>query len=781
MKNSGHYIHLILSVLFVMHFTLLNAQQDFTISGQLQDMNKQPVSFANVALLSYADSSIIAGTVSGDDGKFELTYNQAGSYLLSASFVGFVPFLKKIELKDRHLLDLETIIMDGNQIELDEVVITRERMKAKQQLDKTTYYVNDAMQSTSNIGVDIMQYIPGVQVDLMQNISLSGSRDIKILVNGMERDAAFLAQMHPEKIDRIEIKNTPGAEHEAEVSGVINVVLKKNEKTGVSGHIYANMPTANDEVFSFPSASLNYTFNKLTLYTSYNGGFSYFDIDAEDKRNFSQENKATEIVKKQKLFQQNWSHKLHFGMDYFYNENNQFNVYGFISRFSNEQSGDFSISKNINSSESQSTHYTRDDDDINTSAFASFFYKHIFTEGTALSVDAGYYMLRSKNRLHLWEKDNETEQLSHSRPRNNLLKTRVNFHFPLNEHSGINTGIQQNLSYSDDLLMPAFNYTESTTAAYFSANYAKNKWQANAGMRAEYLQYTRQTSGNNKMIMLPALHVKYGFSNTAHLGFSYTKGIDRPSVFQLNPNLQMLDMYASQKGNPALRPAIHHNYHLDYTLVFGNSFLKAGLFHTQSLHIIEILTSVKDGIFLEKEFRNMGNIHQTGISTSGSFKLHENISINPHARIYSVETHPNDPARAQQIESKKAINFESSLSLTALLKHDFAFSFSVQYMSRKTRIQGDYHEDALYFVSLDKTFFGRLKAGITSAIPFMRTFTYRGYEISGRDFSQSIEENINMSVFPLWFKLNYTFASGKKTQRIAHDHSIEEPRIKKGF
>ncbi len=781
MKYSSNHIHFALVVLFIMHTVLLNAQQEFTLSGQLQDNNKQPVMFANVALLSSADSSIIAGTVSGDDGTFELKYNQPGTYLFMASFVGYFPFQKKIELSDRQKIHLETVIMKEKQIELEDVVITKERMKAKQQLDKTIYYVNSAMRSTSNTGVDMMQHIPGLQVDLLQNISLNGSRNIIFFVDGIERDASYLAQISAEKIDRVEIKDVPGAKYDAEVSGVINVILKQNENTGISGHVYANLPTANDEVFSFPSASLNYSFDKLTLYSSYNGGFSFFDIETEDKRRFSQENTSYAIVKNENLYQQNWSHKVHFGADYFHNEKNQFNIYGFISRFSNEQSGNFHIRKSINDSEDLSIHYIKDDYDINTSAYSSFFYKHVFTEGTELSVDANYYMLRSENRLHLREEDSESEQLSHSQPYNNLLKTRIDLRFPLNEKISINTGIEQSLDHSDDLLMTEFNYTESTSAAYFSADFTMNKLQANAGMRAEYLQYLHETAEENEMHIMPALHIKYSFSGKKHLGLSYRKGIQRPSVFQLNPNLQTMDIYATKKGNPALSPTINHNIKLDYSLVFGNSFLKTGLFYEYNQNVIEILTLMKDALYLEKEVHNPGDISHTGINTSGSFKLHKNISINPDIRVYHVQTYGNDLAEAHHIENKQAVNFESSLSAILLLKHDFAFSFSAQYMSRQTRIQNDYHEDALYFVSLEKTFFNRLKAGITSAIPFSKTFTYRGYDISGRNFSQSTEDNIQISVFPVWFKLNYTFASGKKTQRIERNNSFKENRPKKGF
>lgn len=781
MKKSNRKIQLILSVFFILQFALLNAQTDYSINGQLLDSNKQPVMFANVALLSCTDSSVIAGTVSDDNGQFELRYNKSGNYLLSASFIGFTPYQVKVELSDNQKVNIENIVLAAKQNELDEVIIKQERMKAKQQVDKTTYYVNTAMRATSNTGIDLIQHVPDIQVDLLQNVSLNGSQNIVVLVDGIERDAAFLAQIHSSKIDRIEIKNTPGAEYDAEVTGVVNIVLKKNENTGISGHIYANIPTAKDEVFSFPTASLNYAFDKLTLYTSYNGGFSFFDIRSEDKRSFSTDNETVEITKSENLYQQNWSHKVHFGADYFYDQNKQFNLYGFVSRFSNEQSGNFRLNKTGDVSENQLIHYLKDDYDINTSAYSSVFYKHIFNEGTELKFDANYYLLKSENRLRLRDTNIETDQVSHSQPCNSILKARLDVRLPLSEQTSISTGLEQNRNSSGDRSMPEFNYTENTSAVYLSANYTKNNLQANAGIRAEYMQRGKDVTNDNQVVLLPVLHLKYRFQSGTQVRLSYKKSIVRPSVFQLNPNVVILDFYTTQKGNPALRPSVNHNIHLDYSRTFGNSFLTAGLFYAYNKNCIETLTSLKDAIFLEKEIHNLGDLSYLGINASGSLKLHKNISLNSQIKVYYNQTKGNELAQNQMIADKQAVNFESALSAMFLMKYDVAFSFSAQYKSRQTRIQRDYHEDALYFVSLEKTFFDCLKAGITSAIPCKRTFTYQGYDISGMNFSQTTEDNIQMSVFPVWFKLSYTFASGKKTRRIDRDNSFKENRPKKGF
>lgn len=781
MKRLNKQINLILSVLFFLQFGVINAQNAYTISGKLIDTNEQPVMFANVALLSSSDSSVITGTITGDTGSFKLEYNKPGNYLLSASFIGFRPVKKQLQLATNLQVDLEQIVMQTKATKLDEVVVKQERLKAKQQLDKTTYFVNSSMQSSSNTGVDILQHIPNVQVDLLQNISLNGSQNIVILVDGIERDDSYLAQIHSDRIDRIEIKNSAGVEFGSEVSGVINVKLKESKKQGISGHVYLNIPTAGDEVFSFPTASLNYTFDKLTLYTSYNGAFSYFDIKTNDLRQFSPENNSAQISKHEDLFQQNWSHKLHLGMDYFYDENNQFNLYGFIRRFSNEQNGSFLMKKTENATESEVLNYEKEDNDMNTSAYASVYYKHLFSAGTELRFDADYYVLQSENAVNLYDRNSDNNQTSQSQPFNQSFRTRLNLRFPLNKNMGAKAGLEQNISYSEDKLLPEFRYKESTSAAYFSANYSHNNLEADAGLRAEYLRYDNNITRKNRLVWSPALHIKYRFSESKNLLFSYSHNIVRPTVFDLNPTVQATDLYATREGNPTLTPAFMHDFMLDYSMTFENSFLQIGLFYTLNDHVIEPLI-VSEDLVLKTKIQNAGSIHQAGIRTSGSFKLLKNVSVNPYLKLYYAETQTNDLARnTYYIVNKQALNFETALSAVVMMKHDFSISFSAQYKSSQTRIQSDYQEDALYFVSLEKTIFDRLKLGVTSAIPFKKSFTYRGYNTPGHNFSQTTRDNIQTSAFPVWFKINYSFASGQKTKRIERNNTFEENVPKKGF
>lgn len=456
-------------------------------------------------------------------------------------------------------------------------------------------------------------------------------------------------------------------------------------------------------------------------------------------------------------------------------------MYGFFSRFSNEQSGNFSINETHNALENHFSNFEKDDNDINSSAYASVYYKHLFAENTELTFDVSYYLLELENKLHLSDVNSPIEQASHTQPRNNLLKTRLNLSFPINNFFVGKAGFEHSMNHSKDDLMPKFNYSENTSAAFISSNYTNKNLQVNTGIRAEYFQYGNNDSKKDRIMALPALHLKYRISDNSNLRFSYKKRIARPYISQLNPNIQTIDLYTSQKGNPELTPELHHNYNLDYSFSFGNNFLNTGLFYTRKRDVIESLTLLSEEIFLKKEIHNLGSLHQLGINTSGSFKLHERISLNPHIRFYRTQTQGNDLAQMHQITNKQAFNFESALSAVFLMKNDLALSVSAQYNSPLTRIQHNYREDALYFVSFEKTFFNQLKMGITSAVPFKKEFTYQGTEITDQNFRQTTRDNIQMSLFPVWFKISYSFSSGKKAKRIERENSFEEKRPQKGF
>jgi hypothetical protein len=104
-----------------------------------------------------------------------------------------------------------------------------------------------------------------------------------------------------------------------------------------------------------------------------------------------------------------------------------------------------------------------------------------------------------------------------------------------------------------------------------------------------------------------------------------------------------------------------------------------------------------------------------------------------------------------------------------------------QYASPVNEIQGTTFSDALYFVSLEKSFSKNLKAGVVSGLPLAKTFTYQGSEVAGPDFYHYSKGEIQLSTVPLWFKISYRFSSGKNVQKIERTGEVPVQEKRKGF
>jgi hypothetical protein len=144
-----------------------------SITGKLiEEKNNQAVSFPKVALINAYDSKISGGSMSDENGVFSLSPVISGNYILKVSNIGFKPVTRNIYLTNRGVTDAGIILLQDTSIMIKELVIVGERIKAKSESDRTTFNVTKKMLDFSNSGTDVLKLLPGVQIDLMQNISL---------------------------------------------------------------------------------------------------------------------------------------------------------------------------------------------------------------------------------------------------------------------------------------------------------------------------------------------------------------------------------------------------------------------------------------------------------------------------------------------------------------------------------------------------------------------------------------------------------------------------------
>ncbi|MBW6537510.1 MAG: TonB-dependent receptor [Mariniphaga sp.] len=468
----------------ILYPSLVSAQSGFTISGEIISAeNGEAVAFANVALFDSAQNRILNGAAGNEAGNFILNDVAPGTYQMQVSALGFESLIHKVEMNGN--LNLGSIPLSETNLQLKDVDVVAERIKAKSAPDKTTFFVNRKMYESSNSGTDILKLIPGVQVDLQQNILLEGSQNIIILVDGKERDRSFLSQLPASKIDKVEVINSPPAKYDANVTGVINIVLSRENNTGLDGHVYLEIPTSGSEIFLTPAYSLNYGFGKFNLFTSYNGDLRYFNITESYRRKIFGNPEMNEITSTQNVRQKTWSHRFHYGFDWFINERNQLNFYGFYNPYSQELDGDVEVT----SIGAGTTNWLaeKEDTDLNYSGFYSLWYNHFFdkTAGHELALDMSLHNLNAENAIQFSNPETGYFHENKMRPQNQNIHVKLDYTLPVSEKMKLNAGFQTRLTTMSDRNSATFRYDETVFAGYGTLSYKTSKLETSIGLRLE--------------------------------------------------------------------------------------------------------------------------------------------------------------------------------------------------------------------------------------------------------------------------------------------------------
>ena len=758
-----------------------NAQGKKTIAGRLSDANTgQFVSYATVSLFHAADSTISGGAMSDENGRFNIGPVVPGSYLLRVSNIGYKPASKFIEVAGEGVTDAGTIILQDTSIMLQELVVTAERVKAKTENDRITYNVTEKMLNASATGTDMLKLIPGVQVDMMQNISLEGSRSIMIYVDGKERDNGYVSQLNLKDIDKIEVISKPPSEFDGNLTGALNIIMKKSRDSGIKGQVLAEIPTSRSVVYIFPSYNLSYSFRKVNLYTSYNGEMTFLDQEENYLKEFTRNSDTTRVLTKQTVRQKNRSDRFHYGLDYFLNDRNQLNFYAYHNPYSQELDG--KVFSQISGGNDSLWQAGKDDSDKNRSSFYSLYYKYTFRDNGFITADLSNYTLRAENStIYFSDEPGENIQKKNDiKPSQDLLSVKIDYSSHLFSKIDFSSGLKMRLQVSKDRLS-SFEYHENILAFYTSVNYKLEKFDLSGGIRLEESTVDLKDGfSGSDLAFFPHASARYRISSRQNLQLTYSRSIKRPNLNQLNPYTNFDDPWSTSSGNPYLLPEYLGSLILQHSLQFNGNFFASRLFFNRADDVISNLTRVNGSGIFEAVYHNPGYMTQYGAQVSGSFKIGF-LTLNPFIKAYRLQAFGNEIAREYRIKDRVKPGLESGFSAIASFKRGLAFSMNIQYNSSQYDIQSRYVTDMTYFLTTEKTIRDKFKVGLASAIPFTHSFTYNGSETCAPDFNSTYEGKVIMSKIPIWFRLSYQFSSGKNREKISRDKEEVESLRKKSL
>ncbi len=771
---------IVFAFLFTICTFLADAQTGYTISGKIISAETGEVlSFANVALLDSTATYPEGGAASNDEGIFILPPMVSGTYYLRISILGFETHLRRVDLNYEDLF-AGKIELQGADKQLEVVEVVGERIKAKQVSDRTTFFVNKKMQNASTTGTDILKILPGVRIDLQQNISLEGSSNILILVDGKERDRNFLSQLPASRIDKVEIISSPPAKYDSWVTGVINVVLIREDNRGADGHFNLEIPTSDSEIFLAPVYNLNYGFGKFNLMTSYNGDIRYFNIREIYHREIAGNTGLTEITSCRVLRQKTWSHRFHYGFDWFVNERNQLNFYGYYNPFSQELDG--SVKVHTVGSGQKNWLAEKDDVDINRGGFYSIWYKHLFgnAPGHEITLDVSLFNLKAENITRFSYPESGFFYENKIMPQNRLVNFKADYMNPAGEKLKIGGGVHARLRYLRDRNLMEFQYDEEIVSGYGTFSYRTSRMETVLGMRLENrMNRVLQERDNRNLFFLPGVTVLFNLNGSQNLKITYRRSVSYSGFYQLNTFSFMEDPYTRYSGNSDLQPEKDNKLNFDYSRRIESHFVSAGLFYRRTSDAVRSLMSHEDGVFMIQK-NNMGEISQCGIHISGALGFPK-AGLQPYIRVYDVHSLPNLLATGYQIVKQHKLVFESGFSAFVTFRKDLTATAIIHYTSPMHEIQETSFSGALYFISLEKSFSKGLKAGVVSGVPLSQNFTFQGSKVSSGQFSHYSKGEIAMSTLPLWIKISYRFTSNNNRKKLDRSGVVPEYEVRKGF
>jgi outer membrane receptor protein involved in Fe transport len=641
------------------HFCLLAQNPvSVTITGTVKDVKSdQPIPYSTVAVLSVGAEKILTGTTTDENGYFSLQASSTDVFL-EISFIGFE---KKI-LRDLNLRNgnnnVGTIQLVENAQSLNEVEVTTEKSSVEFKLDKRVFNVGKDISSSGMSAMDVLSNVPSVNVNLEGQVSLRGNAGVQILINGKpsvlsDDGSNILGTLTADMIESIEVITNPSAKYEAEgTSGIINIILKKEEKKGFNGSVSVNTGIPDNHSIG---VSLNRRTEKFNFFTQFGAGYrSMPSFNENINRNLID---GTSIFSDGTEYRNEAYYNVTLGADYHINDLNVITLSGRFALEDEDQPSetDFSIytaenelisqyrrnetTTAINPKYQYDLQYKRqfknhEDHVLLFSALGSFFGKEqssVFLNSAILDSTADP---DQQTETNFYQRD-FTYQLDYTNPLTKEISLELGAMYETND-VGNDYAVFNNIGNNwlvDSNLTNNFEFIQKVLGVYATGAYEGKKWGVKAGLRLEntdlntVLTNTNEENESNYTNLFPSLHTSYKISPTFSVQAGYSKRIFRPRLWDLNPFFNIRNNYNIRRGNPNLQPEFADSYELTGIFIFQKVSLNSSIYHLYTTEVVERVSFYEDNVNITTPV-NIGTRNQTGLEINGKYTPAEWLTLN---------------------------------------------------------------------------------------------------------------------------------------------------------
>lgn len=789
------------------------------IRGKVTDAKtREPMQFVNVSVRKAGSTVPVTGIVTDQTGAFNITKLPEGNYTLSISFIGYKTFEKDFTLsRQTPGINFRVIPLTEDSQLLNEVKVTGQRSQMKFEIDKKVFNVDQNISSTGGTASEVLSNIPSVEVDNEGEVSLRGSSDVTIWINGRasglsaDNRAQILEQLPAESIDKIEVITNPSAKYSPEgTSGIINIVLKEDRRAGYYGSVQAGVDTRGGWN---ASGNVNYSSRKMEMYA----GLGY-RVRKQDGGGYSYRTNLDTAGNPVSFLNQTTDNSGHggqtfarAGLTYHLTATDHLNVAAFGMFGSRKQTTTIDYTGNVPGSFLNSSRIS-DADNPMKGGNVELGYKHDFSKTSNIDIVGSW---------NTWNMDQKTTYLQHSVFEDNretntyqwqrnkmqahTWELQADYVNAFNDFNKIEAGYKGTFSRQDspvetwagataevaapeENLYNRFYYDQDIQALYatYSGRYGDFGYQA--GLRGEYLHTSTRSLGygeekgevaphkNNYFSLFPSIFLTYTLPAGNELQANYTRRINRPWGRQLNPFMNITDSTNISFGNPYLSPQYSNSMELNYIKNWDAHTISVSAYYRNTNDVIQRISYLEDDI-LKTTYENVAKTQSAGTEIVAKNRLFTLLDLTTTVNLYynKLDGFSYLPAGADRPvtgDSNEDFSWNARMIANLALPASISLQLTGNYNSRQLIAQG--HQKSNY--SLD--------AGIRRAF-LNRTLSL---SINGRDLLDSRKRKSVTSGNgfaqnaanwrtgrTIGFTLTYSFGNMKmsrgKSQRPADDNS----------
>ncbi len=666
----------LLFLLFTLAFNLLVFMCSLAqglIKGSVVDEKNQPLPTVSIKLKKLPDSALFNAISSDQSGNFAFDHIPEGNYLIEANLVGYNRHVKSglMISKTDTLIDLGVIQLNPSSKMLGGVTITAQAPLIEKQIDKTVVNVDQNIANTGANALEVLKKLPGVQVSPDGQITLNGKSGVNVTIDGkttyLSADdlASLLTNTPSSDISKIEIMTNPSAKYDAGgTGGIINIIRKKNTKSGLNGGITASFGQGRYDRYN-GGLVLNYKTGSYNLYLNntygYNEGLtsSHAISDIMNGSVLSTQqasaNSATTINK---------AYSSSAGIDLYLSKQTTLTVTGSVSerRYNNDLTSVMTTAdSNRNKTGSVNFSALNLDKPFNFSTGAQLLHK-LDTTGRQWSADVDYANYRYRPGQYNTAVNYDASGSFLSRDdvfidearTLHIFGARADYVQPLPGNGKFEAGVKSsyvktfnNSTYYNQLggqnlvdsALSDYNInSENINAAYVNFNRQYRKLTVQAGLRAEQTVmrgqqlFTNAATDQNYFSLFPTLFLSDKPDEQNTFNFQFGRRTDRPDYHEYVPFRRPLSATISFLGNPNLKPDL--SWHSELTWSWKNTFFITAAYDIDRNYMRTLYYLDSNKTTITRMPTNIQGAHSWNVDLSYNKELAKWFTTNTTVTIY---------------------------------------------------------------------------------------------------------------------------------------------------